>query len=177
MNKLTDILSNNGIVIMPCDTIYGIVGVYPDSENRIRDIKGRDENKPFLILIRKEWISRFTKIELKKYFLDLWPGPLTLIVPGLTGNTVALRVPDDKRLQNILLQLNHALYSTSVNRSGKASLENESDIEKEFGSEVELFVKEGDLTGSQPSTIINLTVKPYKIIRQGSCIIDTDMLL
>ena len=162
---------------MPCDTIYGIVGVYPESENRIRDIKGREENKPFLILIRKEWISRFTNIKIKKYFLDLWPGPLTLIVPGLIRDTVALRVPDDKRLQNILLELDRALYSTSVNRSGKDSLEMANEIEKEFGSEIELFINEGDLIGSQPSTIIDLTIKPYKIIRQGSCIIDTNMLL
>lgn len=176
MDSIARVLSETGIVIMPCDTIYGIVGIYPSSENRIRDLKGRDENKPFLILIKKEWISRFTKLKIKQYFIDLWPGPLTLIVPGLKGITVALRVPDDKRLQNILLQLDKPLYSTSVNKSGHASLNTANDIEEEFGSDVELFVNEGDLTDGKPSTIIDLTTNPNKIIRQGSCLIDMEQL-
>lgn len=176
MDKMVNILKNNGIIIMPCDTIYGIVGKYPLSENKIRDIKGRDENKPFLILIKKEWITRFTKIKIKKYFLNLWPGPLTLIVPGLDGDTVALRVPHDNRLQKILLKINQPLYSTSVNNSGMPSLNKAKEIEKEFGNKVDLFVNEGDLEGNLPSTIIDLTQDSYKMIRQGACLIDLNML-
>lgn len=176
MNSIVKVLVETGIVIMPCDTIYGIVGIFPYSESKIRDIKGREEKKPFLILIRKEWITRFTKIKIKKYFLDLWPGPLTLIVPGYKGDTIALRVPDDIRLQNILLKLDQALYSTSVNKSGMASLETANEIAKEFGPEVDLFINEGDLKGGKPSTIIDLTQNPYKLIRQGACIIDLNML-
>jgi len=176
MKKIISVLSKKGIVIMPCDTIYGIVGVYPFTDSKIRDIKGRGENKPFLILIQKDWIKRFTAISIDKYFLDLWPGPLTLIVPDFKGNTIALRVPDDKRLQKILLKLNKALFSTSVNKSGFNNLEKAEDIEAEFGSLVELFVNEGDLIGSRPSTIIDLSVSPYKLIRQGACKIKSEIL-
>lgn len=170
------ILSDNGIVIMPCDTIYGIVGIAPVSENRIRNLKGREETKPFLLLIRKEWVSRFTKVDIENYFLDLWPGPLTLIVPGLFGDSIALRVPDDERLQNLLSELNEPLYSTSVNRSGQESLYKTKEIELEFGSEVDLFVNEGDLEGGLPSTIIDISKKPYKLLREGACLIDLNML-
>ena len=173
---ILEILSNKGIVIMPCDTIYGIVGVAPDSENIIRKLKGRKETKPFLLLIRKEWVSRFTKIEIDKYFMDLWPGPLTLIVPGHNGKTIALRVPDDDRLQNILSVLKEPLFSTSVNRSGYESLYKGDDIEKEFGSEIDLFVNEGDLEGGIPSTIVDISQKPYKLLREGACPIDITML-
>ncbi len=173
---ILEILSNIGIVIMPCDTIYCIVGVAPASEDIIRNLKGRKETKPFLLLIRKEWISRFTKIEIDKYFLDLWPGPLTLIVPGHNGKTIALRVPDDNRLQNILSTLKEPLYSTSVNRSGYESLYKSEDIEKEFGSEIDLFVNEGDLEGGIPSTIVDISQKPYKLLREGACPIDLTML-
>ena len=169
-------LSDIGIVIMPCDTIYGIVGIAPLSEKKIRNLKGREETKPLLMLIQKEWVSRFTAIEIDSYFLDLWPGPLTLIVPGLKGNSIALRVPDDDRLQNLLLGLNGPLYSTSVNRSGHVSLYKSDDIEKEFGSSVDLFVNEGDMEGGTPSTIIDISQKPYKLIREGACAIDPGML-
>ena len=173
---ILEILANIGIVIMPCDTIYGIVGVAPASEDIIRNLKGRKETKPFLLLIRKEWISRFTKMEINKYFLDLWPGPLTLIVPGHNGKTIALRVPDDIRLQNILSTLKEPLYSTSVNRSGYESLYKSYEIEKEFGSEIDLFVNEGDLEGGIPSTIVDISQKPYKLLREGACPIDLTML-
>ncbi len=170
------ILNNSGIVIMPCDTIYGIVGVAPDSENKIRTLKGRAEEKPFLLLIKKEWVYRFTKIEIGSYFLNLWPAPLTLIVPGLDGYSKAIRVPDDNRLQNILSELNKPLYSTSVNRSGYKNLSKSDDIEKEFGSKVDLFVNEGDLNSGLPSTIIDISKKPYKMVREGACSIDISML-
>ncbi|MCK5197995.1 MAG: L-threonylcarbamoyladenylate synthase [Spirochaetales bacterium] len=179
IESVTDILailSDAGIVIMPCDTIYGIVGVAPASEKKIRELKGREETKPFLLLIRKDWVSRFTEIEIDRRFMDLWPGPLTLIVPGLDGYSIALRVPDDDRLQNLLSELNEPLYSTSVNRSGQESLYKTEEIEKEFGSEVDLFVNEGDLEGGLPSTIIDISQKPYKLLREGACRIDLTML-
>ena len=175
--EILAVLSGNGIVIMPCDTIYGIVGIAPVSKNRIKKLKGREETKPFLLLIRKEWVSRFTKVDIEKYFLDLWPGPLTLIVPGLFGDSIALRVPDDERLQNLLSKLNEPLYSTSVNRSGQESLNKTKEIEIEFGSEVDLFVNEGDLKGGLPSTIVDISQKPFKMIREGACPIDFTMLL
>lgn len=174
--EILETLADKGIVIMPCDTIYGIVGIAPSTENTIRGLKGREETKPFLLLIRKEWVSNFTPIEIDKYLLDLWPGPLTLIVPGNNGKTIALRVPDDDRLQNILSVLKEPLYSTSVNRSGYESLYRSDDIEKEFGSEIDLFVNEGDLEGGVPSTIVDISKKPCKILREGACSVDLTML-
>ena len=177
MENIVSILSNEGLVIMPCDTVYGIIGIYPATDNKIREIKGRGENKPFLILIKKEWIHNFTKIKINNYLLNLWPGPLTIIVPGLNNDTIALRVPDDKRLQKLLLELKKPLYSTSVNKSGQQTLETEHAIESEFGNKVDLFVKEGDLIGSRPSTIIDITQLPYKILRNGACPVDLNMLM
>lgn len=176
LSKIIAILSNTGIVIMPCDTIYGIVGIAPLSEKKIRKLKGREETKPFLLLIKKEWISRFTRIEIDSYLLGFWPGPLTIIVPGINGYSIGLRVPDDDRLQDLLLRLNEPLYSTSVNKAGYESLCKSNDIEKNFGTVVDLFVNEGDMEGGTPSTIIDISKKPYKIIRDGACTIDLKML-
>ena len=40
------LLAGAGVAIIPCDTIYGIVGIDPEAESRIRALKGRDEGKP-----------------------------------------------------------------------------------------------------------------------------------
>jgi L-threonylcarbamoyladenylate synthase len=172
IDDITEILSNNGVVIMPCDTIYGIIGIAPNSDERIREIKGRDEVKPFLILIKKDWITRYTNIIIDNYLLDLWPGPITLIVPDLNDGSIALRAPDDRRLQKILTKLDQPLFSTSVNRSGQDLLFESSDIKKEFISEIDLFIDEGDMPGGLPSTILDIRKTPFKIIRQGACLVD-----
>ena len=47
IQRAVGVLSSYGVAILPCDTIYGIVGVAPETEGRIRSIKGRGEDKPF----------------------------------------------------------------------------------------------------------------------------------
>ncbi len=174
--ELLQVLGSGRPVIMPCDTIYGIVGIVPVSEEIIRDIKGRDESKPFLQLIRKEWLPGLVKTIIPDNLLKLWPGPLTLIVEGVDNNSIAVRVPDDKRLLYIMKKLKKPLYSTSVNRSGNQVLYKADEIKKEFQGKVDLFANEGDLPGGLPSTILDIREKPYRLIREGACFLGTDIL-
>ena len=63
-SRLVDVLRSGGVVVMPCDTMYGFVGVAPDTEARIRALKGREE-KSFLQLIpSSDWLQRFTDFTL-----------------------------------------------------------------------------------------------------------------
>lgn len=165
--RLRRALAEGGVVIMPCDTIYGLVGAAPASERRIRTLKGREE-KAFLQLIpAAEWLPRFTAAELPEPLRPYWPGPLTVIFPTSTG-TVALRVPDDRRLRALMLELDQPLYSTSVNRSGEPALWRIDDIVREFGPSVDLVVDAGDLPARLPSTILDVTRRPYRVLRQGA---------
>ena len=60
LDNLVQALGSGGVVIMPCDTIYGLVGVVPDTEGRIRELKGRQE-KSFLRLIPDlGWLPRYS---------------------------------------------------------------------------------------------------------------------
>jgi len=177
LDKILNVLKKKGIVIMPCDTIYGFLGIAPETRKKIQQIKRRDDNKPFLILILKEWIPKYTSFPVDKYFLDQWPGPLTIIVPDKNNSTVALRVPDDTRLLKLLYKLDQPLFSTSVNYIGKPALNKSNEIKAVFGNNIDLFMDEGDLLESISSTIIDLCTKPYKIIRQGACKIDPEKLV
>jgi len=168
-------LGTGGVVVMPCDTIYGLVGLAPDTEARIRSLKGR-EDKSFLRLIASaQWLPRFTAAPLPEPLGPYWPGPLTIIFPSGEG-TVALRVPDDPLLQGLLLRLDRPLYSTSVNRSGRPPLWRCADILREFGPEVDLVVDAGDLPSRLPSTILDATSHPFRILRQGSVRIPEELL-
>jgi L-threonylcarbamoyladenylate synthase len=167
---ISECLKNNGVVIMPCDTIYGIVCADGSAEERIRQMKGRDENKPFIRLIRNSAAAaQITDDKIDSRILTLWPGPLTLIVNDKKSGTAALRVPQDEFLLKILSAVNKPLLSTSVNTSGMPSMNKISDIISSFISKADIIVDGGDLENNIPSTILDLTVKPYKILRQGSC--------
>ncbi len=176
--KIASVLLNNGIAIMPCDTIYGIVSLTGESEERIRDIKGRDGDKPFIRLIGSgEDLPLFTDAVIKQEVLDLWPCPLTLIVPSKNGDTVALRVPEDPYLLDLLKIIRQPVVSTSVNFSGKPALNRIGEIKESFETMVDLIVDGGDLCDdAAPSTILDVTVKPYRILRYGKCRLDENIL-
>ena len=101
--KAIDILESGGVIIVPCDTIYGILGKAPESDKRIREIKGRGEYKPFLQLVSS--IIRFNELSVipfPKELEEYWSGPLTVVTTVKSGGTIAFRLPDDIYLQDIV---------------------------------------------------------------------------
>ena len=164
------VLGDRGTVIMPCDTIYGIVGIAPETRDKIRNLKGREE-KSFLQLIpRSDWLPRFTRFSLPSKLAAYWPGALTIIFPAEAGErkSVALRVPNDPLLRGIMEKLSRSLYSTSVNASGKPALWRIEEIQSTFTEQVDLIVDAGDRPNRSPSTILDITVQPFRILRQGA---------
>lgn len=169
LSRLTDTLARGGVVIMPCDTIYGIVGAAPSTGDRIRTIKGREENKPFLLLVADStWVARLSAAEVPPGLARHWPGPLTVILPGLDGGTVAVRVPDSPFLRSVIEAVGSPLYSTSVNTAGQPALWRIADIVAGFEAEVDMVVDGGDLPGAAPSTIVDATGTPLRVVRKGA---------
>ncbi len=82
---LAEILLQEKIAVIATDTLYGIVGsAFSESVvERIYEVKGRDENKPFIILIPvietlKEFGIVLSEKE-KEKIETLWPGSVTII--------------------------------------------------------------------------------------------------
>jgi L-threonylcarbamoyladenylate synthase len=176
-DRAARILSNNLIVIIKCDTIYGIVGAAPETEEKIRQVKKRDRQKSFILLIpRASWIKRFSDQVVPPLLKRYWPGPLTIILEGRGGGTVAFRVPKDKLLLTILKKLKKPIFSTSVNESNEEPLNRIDEIIKRYENKVDCIVDSGDAEDAVPSTIIDACSRPYKIIRQGALLIPPDVL-
>lgn len=166
------------VMILPTDTVYGFSGIIIKTEEKIRMIKGRGEDKPFIVLIANPHdIYSITDITIPEALFSLWPGPLTIIVPEKnTQKTVAVRCPGDQWLRSIISKCGTPIYSTSVNRSGCPVLGNIKDIIDEFSNDVDLIVDDGNSTSLTASTIILLSQKGASIIRQGSLIIPEEVL-
>jgi len=172
-------LRNRDVVIIPSDTIYGFSGLAPWTEDSIKNIKGRDENKPFIQLISEpDDIFKFTDIEIPKKLLAYWPGPVTLIVPlkDDPSKSIGFRCPDDDWLRQIISKAGFPIYSTSVNYSGSPAISEIDEIVSEFESQVACIVDDGDRKNSKPSTIVIIGEKGISVLRQGDVKIDVEKL-
>lgn len=166
LETISTLIREGGVAILPCDTIYGLCAAYDIGEKALMDLKGRDSRKPFLILAT---IGQAKEIcsEIPQDILDSWPAALTVILTRKSGGTIAVRVPNDVFLQKLLEMVGSPIYSTSVNIAGEPSLHSLSAICKRFESLVDVVVRGDEMQGKVPSTLIDATSRPYKMVRQG----------
>lgn len=165
---VVDALKSGKVLVLPADTIYGLsAAVGKETDDRIREIKGRPGNKPFLQLGTLPIVERLCEVpsEVKA----AWPCPLTCVLKNRDGSgTTAFRVPADPWLRDVIEKVGRPIYSTSVNRSGKPALTDIESIAKSYASLVDMIVVSGSRQGNVPSTLIDCTVRPFKVLRQGA---------
>jgi L-threonylcarbamoyladenylate synthase len=170
---LVEHLSRGGLAIAPGDTMYGIVGIAPDSEEAMRMLKGRGEDKPFLQLLGSAaWLPRLSDMPLPTPLAKYWPGPLTVVLRDKLGGTVAVRVPDSPFLSRLLSAVGRPLFSTSVNKAGSPPLASLDEMNRVFGDEVGMIYDAGDISPGAPSTLLDVTTRPFRVLRQGALRLD-----
>ena len=176
------IISNGGVIAFRTDTFYGL-GADPlnrDAIIRIRELKGREDDKPILLLISDEReVDRF--IQQSEFFKLVarahWPAPLTLIgvarpeIPmELTAGTKSLgvRLPDDDKLRSFVRACGGALTATSANISGQPPARTAKEVENYFPAGVDLIIDAGEVTVTEPSTVLDLNGPRPRLVREGA---------
>ncbi len=168
LKLIVQYLQRGEVVLLPCDTIYGFVGMVDLSLEKLNALKGRNGEKHFIQLVTFEMASQISRDPIDETIRALWPGPLTLIVNDRFGGTTAIRVPADPYLISIIEEVESPLYTTSANRAGEPFLNTFEEIYELFSSEIPLFVKGDKLSEALPSTILDMSGDRYKIVRQGA---------
>ena len=164
--KIIKILQNDGVGILPTDTLYGIVASAYSKKavERIYKIKGRDENKPFIILISSiNDLEKFGVVE--HTMLQKWPAKTSIILQH-TNKTIskkfkylnrgsgalAFRLPKKKSLIE-LLKKTGPLVAPSANPQGLNPANNIKEAKEYFGDKMDFYVA-GGILKSAPSTLI-----------------------
>jgi len=177
------VISEGGVIAFRTDTFYGL-GADPFNAaavGKIRTLKGREENKPILLLLSDaSLVDRFIaerSVAFDEVAKGFWPGPLTIIgraVPELpeeitagTG-TVGVRVPDDTDVRELVRQCGGALTATSANPSGREPARSANKVREYFGDRIDLVIDGGLVTATEPSTVLDATTAPMKIVRKGA---------
>ncbi|MBR1413361.1 MAG: threonylcarbamoyl-AMP synthase [Bacilli bacterium] len=187
LNEIVNILKNNGVVIFPTETVYGI-GCNAFSKmaiDRVYKAKQRPRDKAVNILVLSvNEISKYANItsDLEKQIIEKYmPGPITLILKkknnfGLyfTGNndTIGIRIPDNLIILEILKRIDFPLIAPSANISDKPSGVNPKDIMQDFKYTADAIIDGGISLIGLASTIVKVENNQIKILRQGSIKID-----
>ena len=177
------IIESGGVIAFKTDTFYGL-GVDPLNETavkRLKKIKGRDDGKPILLLISDETeVFRFTlarTLIFQKASLAFWPGPLTIVnradpalpsaITAGTG-TVGVRLPLDDSVREFVRQCGGALTATSANLTGRSPARSALEVLDQFDGTLDLVVDGGKVTVTEPSTVLDITTYPVRLIREGA---------
>jgi L-threonylcarbamoyladenylate synthase len=177
------IIARGGVVAFRTDTLYGL-GADPFNQQAglaIRSLKGREEGKPILVLIANmDDVDRFVaerSILFDRVCERHWPGPLTLIAKAqpelpqeLTAGTgtIGIRLPADADVRNLVRACGGALTATSANLSGQPPARTAQEVESYFPTGIDLIIDGGEVTITQPSTVLDLSGEEPRLIREGA---------
>jgi L-threonylcarbamoyladenylate synthase len=173
--NLITVLQNGGVAVMPTDTLYGIVGKAHNlaTVEYIYALRKRSPSKPCIVLIGEIGelekfsisLSEQQQSKLKESLFGLsgveGSEPLSIILDCPSDsfsylhrgtNTLALRVPLNEELRNLLLQTG-PLIAPSANIEGMPPAQNIDEAKKYFGNEVNLYIDGGNITGKASKVI------------------------
>ncbi len=181
--RAAEIVQNGGLVAVPTETVYGLAadGLNEKAVERIYEVKGRPAVKPLSLMVPGiealdqygRDVSRGARVLADAF----WPGPLTIVVkadpkiPSIVlagGDTVGLRCPNNEKTLELLRLCGRPLAAPSANPSGAASPKTAEQVVAYFDGAIEAVIDGGPCTLGTESTIVDLTVKPYRVLRQGA---------
>jgi L-threonylcarbamoyladenylate synthase len=174
------VLEGGGLVAYPTDTVYGVGARVWDRAGvaRLYAVKEREQGKAIPVLLDGAEALPLVTRDLPEAAMRLarrfWPGPLTIVVlrrPELPdevslGPTVGVRVPDH-RVARALLEAAGPMAVTSANLSGGPSARTADEVLAGLGGRVDLILDGGRTPGGEPSTVVDCTVSPPKVLRAG----------
>lgn len=179
-----DILKDGGIVIYPTDTAFGI-GCRIDNEKAVEKLF-RIRNRPVIqavpvlassLEMASGYVQKIPKDVEEKLIKKYWPGALTIIfecrigkVPSLVrggGTTLGIRIPDHKTTLSIIEGVSVPILGPSANFSGEETPYEFENLNPQLVNLAD-YVVGGQTQTGKVSTVIDVTKKPWKILRGGA---------
>jgi len=168
------ILKNGGLVVFPTETVYGIAAnaLNKDTVKRLYEIKKRPQDKPFSVHIADFDSLRQLEISLSKdaerVARRFWPGPLTLVAFNNKKEKIGLRMPDNIIAFLLIKKAGVPVVAPSANLSGSKPPVSIEEVLSGMDGHVDMILDGGRARIGIESTVMDVTEKPFKILRQGA---------
>ncbi|MBI3087045.1 MAG: threonylcarbamoyl-AMP synthase [candidate division NC10 bacterium] len=183
VQQACEVLRRGGLVAFPTDTLYalGANALDPAAIERVLTVKGRHHGKPLSVLVPSVEAAAALAATLpdgaQALMRAFWPGALTVVVrasakiPSIltaaTG-TVGLRMPAGAVARALLTAFAGPVIGTSANKSGAADPADAKTVRKAIGGQIDLVLDGGRVALGVPSTVIDCTAEPARILREGA---------
>lgn len=187
IDNIVNILNQGGIVIFPTDTAYGIGCRIdkPEAVARLFKIRRRPETQATPALVDSIRMAKKYWLQINEEMVDLmrqyWPGALTIVynckkelVPELVrgkGENLGLRMPDQQALLELIGKVGVPILGPSANFHGETTPNRHNDIDQLLIKQVDAVMAGKDEEMGGVSTVVDCTVKPLKVIREGKIIL------
>ncbi len=181
IDDLVKVLNNEGVIVIPTDTVYGIsCSINSDKGiKKINKAKKRDVPKPFNILVSdkemlKEYVTSLSPLE-EKLINKYTPSKVTFLLKKnskisdlVTASSplVGIRVPDREDLRGLIKKLGLPIVSTSANVTGSEVVSDLDELDAEFFSQIDKTYYEGKMN-TTASTIIKVEDEKIIFLREG----------
>jgi len=182
IDEAVAILKSGGVIAFPTETFYGL-GADARNEaaiDKIFGIKGRDFRNPILVVIgdvrHLEAFAEDIPAEAHKLWDRFWPGPLTIVFraappvsPKLTAGSgkIGIRLTSHPIATAISKRLGGPVTATSANLSGAPECSSTAEVLSQLEGKLDGVVDGGQTPGGKGSTIVDATVSPVKVLREG----------
>ena len=184
IQKIIKILNNDGLIVIPTDTIYAFATSINSKKGlerlaKIKNIKLKKANFSLICQDLKQ-ISRYTKPLDRKIFKTLkntLPGPFTFILNANNNiskifnsnkKEIGIRIPNHRFIRTLVEELNHPLICSSVNDEDEIVEYNTDQwiIFENNENEVDTVIDYG-YGKNVASTVVDCTSNDLVLIRQG----------
>ncbi len=176
------VLRAGGLVVYPTETVYGLAAaaLSPEAVQRVFDAKGRPAAQPLPVQVGQpadiDSLAQDIPAEARALIAAFFPGPLTLVlprrpaVPDLVtggGETVGLRMPDHPVALGVLRAFGGPLVCPSANITTRPAPMSAADAVADLEGRVDLVLDGGPTINRTPSTVLDLTTRPARLLREG----------
>jgi L-threonylcarbamoyladenylate synthase len=183
LDEAARVLGRGGLVAFPTETFYGLGAAALDRRavRRVFEVKGRPASMPLLVLVDSEAMVGRVAPEIPARARELitrhWPGALTLVLRASAGlpaeltagtGTVGVRLPAHATARALVRALGAPVTAPSANPTGAEPPKTAAAVLSHFGDALDLVLDGGPTPGGAPSTVVDVTVDPPRVIRQGA---------
>ena len=179
-------LRDGGVVIIPTETVYGLVALssgpkcYGSTE--LAEIKKRPAGVPIQLLVENDDALDTYGIDVPEYAHKLaaafWPGPLTLVVKAndnvapefqnAADGSIGLRCPASELVREIIIAAGGPLLATSANIHGMPAPNSHDEIDPLIAESADLIIDGGSTEHGMHSTVVNCMAAEPVIQREGA---------
>ena len=183
VREAISILKDGGLIAYPTESFYalGVMATDEEAVLRLFRLKKRPPEKPLPVIVGDietlETIVKSIPDQAMTLIEKYWPGPLNIIFEAndhipltLTGGSqkIAVRIPGDKTAFNLARVSKLPITATSANPSALPPAKNANEVKNYFDGEIDLIIDNGETPGGKPSTIVDATAVPFRVLREGS---------